>query len=123
MSIASGWKRYRRKFSEQLDKHSTEIRTGYQVGAVVAVALIPGVGPAAATATAGAIAATKAANARKRAQESILAAASERAMAPAQFGRDVAAGGQVGLEITPGMKSMLPFLVIGAIVLYMLFKD
>ncbi len=121
MSLKSGWKRYRRKFSEQVDKHSTEIRTGYQVGGVVATSLL--LGPAAGGAVAGSIAATRAANARKRAQESILAAASERAMAPAQFGRDVSAGGALGLELSPGMKSMIPVILIAGIILYMLFKD
>lgn len=121
MSLKSGWKRYRRKFSAQVDKHSTEIRTGYQAGAVVAATLL--VGPAAGGAVAGSISATKAANARKRAQESILAAASERAMAPAQFGRDVSAGGVLGMEITPGMKGMIPVVLIAGIIVYMLFKD
>lgn len=66
--------------------------------------------------------AVQVANDQRRAQESIRAAASQRVQNPASFDRDVTAGGEFGVAVTPGMKELIPMVLIIGIVAYVIFK-
>lgn len=108
----------REHWKSQIKKH----RTYYQAAAVMGVAMIPVVGPAAAGGLAAGIAATKRANEIERQRRALAAAAAQRTQDPASFQQDVTAGGEFGLQVTPEMKALIPLVLVVGLVAYVVFK-
>lgn len=113
---ADSWKKTREHWKEQYRKH----KPYYEAAGIVGLTMVAG--PGASGAVVGATHATRVANDRKRAQESLMAAASQRTQDPASFDRDVTAGGEFGVAVTPGMKELIPMVFIIGLVAYVVFK-
>lgn len=121
MSLKSKWTAYRRRLKKKAEKYIEARREEGQMALVLAGTYFGGT--AVGGAVAGTITTLKARNQAERDRRALKAAATERAQAIKEFQRDIAAGGELGLQFTPGVQKLIPLILILGIVAYVIFKD